>query len=132
MFNDEVAPWGRMLIRWRADPNFRIPESLSADAPAVFTTVQVARVHPSTAVRLVIEHVEQGADSGQKGAAGIRYALDHAGPAVAGTGPPLSTDTHFWIAPVSTTTASTSKIELQMVSTQPSVWRAALTPTAIG
>lgn len=120
-----------MLIRWECRP-FRIPESLSADAPAVFTTIQVAHVHPSTAGRRVVKDAEKRTNAVHEGVDGIPEAHHYDCSAVAGTGPPLSTEIHFWIAAPRMITASTIITAVQIVSTHPSTWRSGFAPTASG
>ena len=59
------------------------------------TMLQAVRIDPSTPVRRVIQHVEQGADAVHERPAGIHDPRDHEVSAVAGTGPPLMTCSHF-------------------------------------
>ena len=68
---------------------------IAAYSPAVVAAIQAADIHPSTAGRRAVELAEQTADAIREGANGVRQAELHAVSAVAGTGPPLRTDTHF-------------------------------------
>jgi hypothetical protein len=94
---------------------------LSTYAPRVFTAVQAAGIQASTPVGRVVQDVEQCADAVHNSPDGIHDSRHYVRSAVAGTAPPFSTLIHLWIAPLRTMTASTIKIELQIVSTQPSV-----------
>ena len=73
----------------------RIPELLLADTPAVFATIQAANIHPSTTGRGSVKLLEQPAEAVHDRANGLRQPHVHALSAVAGTGPPLSTEIHF-------------------------------------
>ena len=123
---------------WEADEstiaNFRseIDHSGFPDSPAVVAAIQAAHIHPSTPGRRPVELAEKAADAVREDANGVRKAHAHAVSAVAGTGPPLSTEIHFWTAAPRMMTASTIMTTVQMVRIQPSMLRAALAPTASG
>ena len=108
----------------------RITDLLLPDAPRILATIQVAHIHPSTAGRRAIELLEEPADAVRENTNGVQEA--HAVSAVAGTGPPFSTEIHFWTAAPRMTIAKTIMTTVQMVSTHPSTLRAALAPIASG
>lgn len=116
-----------MDFTWNLPINLR---SAISNSPGVLATIQAAHVHPSTAGRRAIQLLEQPADAVREHANGVQEA--HAVSAVAGTGPPLSTEIHFWTAAPRMMIASTIMMTVQMVSTQPSTLRAALAPIASG
>lgn len=93
-------------------------ESVS-DAPRILATVQVAHINPSTSGRRAIQLLEKPADAVRENTNGVQEA--HAVSAVAGTGPPLRTENHFWTAAPSTMTASTIMMVVQIVRIHPSV-----------
>lgn len=106
------------------------------DCPRILATIQVADVEPSTARRRPVELAKQIADTGDESSNGVRNLHLHqstqALSAVAGTGPPPRTDTHFWAAAPRMITASASITAVQIVRIHPSVCRAALAPVASG
>ena len=112
----------------------RIPELLLADTPAVVAAIQAANIHPSTTGRGAVKLLEKPADAVHEHANGVRqaHAHAHAGSAVAGTGPPLRTEIHFWTAAPRMMTASTIITVVQIVRIHPSMLRAVLAPTASG
>jgi uncharacterized membrane protein len=105
---------------------------LASYTPGVVAAVQAAHIHPSTAGRRLVKLAEQAADAVRKGAYGVREARHQDRSAVAGIGPPLSTDIHFWTAAPRIITASTIITVVQMVRIHPSMLRAVLAPIASG
>jgi hypothetical protein len=122
-----------------------------SNTPGILAAIQAAHIHTSTTWGRAIEFLEQAAHAVQEGKrqnvkgrtqADMRawpfcllpfaFCLSHAVSAVAGAGPPLSTEIHFCTAAPRMITASTIITTVQIVSTQPSMLRAALAPTASG
>jgi hypothetical protein len=73
----------------------RISDVRFANTPAVLATVQVANIEASTTGRRAVELTKERADAVRESANGVNEALHHDVSAVAGTGPPFITDTHF-------------------------------------